>query len=523
MSKTLCLHNGRIYGPQGLQDASAIVIENGIIRYVGDKNGLKAYIHGEIELIDVGGRIIFPGFIDTHLHLTEWSQQQEYIQLGDFKSLTDVLECIQSAAEGRSWVLGGGWNQNNWDEKRFPHRKDLDILEPGVKAIFYSKDLHSAWVNEAVIEKFPFSDVLRMMQKGFVKRDPDGRLNGIIREEAMEILLEPLLKDHVASIFTNPIFNFKEFYKHGITSVHSMEHMEHYRKYRALYQHEHHRGLRLGMYIYHSDSEKVYEQDLRFGSGGDWLRFYGIKLFVDGALGSQTAWMREPYENAEHKGKKQMHSDELKNAILRAEAKGCALSIHALGDAAVEHVLDILDMIGHELRVPLRIEHAQILDEELIERLKMKDLHLSVNPAHLPDDKAVAELHWGERSRYAYGYRSLKLAEIPFAFGSDAPVEDIHPWKGIHAAVHRRGTGERQAWYPDESLRLSDAIHAYTYFGGVISGMNEKKGVLSPGYLGDCFICSQDVFLDGIDDWQNIHSLLTVINGKVVYNEMETD
>ena len=186
-------------------------------------------------------------------------------------------------------------------------------------------------------------------------------------------------------------------------------------------------------------------------------------------------------------------------------------------------MLDILDEIDRDLRVPLRIEHAQILDENLIERLKTKDLHLSVNPSHLPDDKAVAELHWGKRSQYAYTYRSLKLADIPFAIGSDAPVEDIHPWKGIHAAVHRLGTGERQSWYPDESLRLSDAIHAYTYYGGVISGMNEKKGILASGFLGDCFVCSHDVYEDGIENWQDIRSLLTVINGKVVYNELETD
>ncbi len=163
MSGSLCLHNGRIYGLQGLQDASAIVIENGIIRYIGDENGLDAFMHGDIELIDVGGRIIFPGFIDTHLHLTEWSRQREYLALGNFHSLRDVLEHIKLAAKDRSWVLGGGWNQNNWDEKRFPHCRDLDMLEPGVKAIFYSKDLHSAWVNEAVIEEFPFNDVLRMI------------------------------------------------------------------------------------------------------------------------------------------------------------------------------------------------------------------------------------------------------------------------------------------------------------------------------------------------------------------------
>ena len=215
-----------------------------------------------------------------------------------------------------------------------------------------------------------------------------------------------------------------------------------------------------------------------------------------------------------------MHDDELLKAILKAEANGCALVIHALSDAAVEHVLDTLDKIGRDLNVPLRIEHAQALDEELINRLNINNIHVSVNPAHLPDDQAVADLHWGERCRFAYAYRSMKTADIPFAVGSDAPVESIHPWKAIHAMVHRLGSGKMQPWYPDECLRLIDAIRAYTYYGGIIMGMNERKGVLAPGYLGDCFVCSHDVFEDGVQQWEDIRSLLTVIDGKVVYNAL---
>jgi predicted amidohydrolase YtcJ len=523
VGKSICLHNGQVYGLQGLQDETAIVIENGIIKYVGNDRGVYPYLHEEMKVIDVAGRIIFPGFIDTHLHLTEWARQREYLALGSFTSLGDVLDHIKAGSKNRSWIFGGGWNQNNWKEGRFPHRRDLDILGPDIKAIFYSKDLHSAWVNEAVMDQFHFEDVLRMLQKGCVKRDPDGRLNGIIQEEGLEVLLDPIIKNHPVGIFSDPGSFFKDFYRYGITSVHSMEYFDQYRDYLSLYQQENNRGLRLGMYIYQSDFEKVYSQTMRFGTGGDWLRFYGLKLFVDGALGSQTAWLREPYENAEQKGKKQLHGEELRSAMLQAESHGCALSIHALGDAAVEHVLDILDEVGRDLKVPLRIEHAQLLDETLIERLNIKDLHLSVNPAHLPDDKAVADLHWGKRSRYAYAFRSLKMADIPFAFGSDAPVEDIHPWKAIHAAVHRMGTGESDSWYPEESLRITDAIQAYTYYGGLISGMNEKKGVLAPGFLGDCFVCSHNVFEDGLDDWQDIHSVLTVIDGKVVYNGSDSE
>lgn len=520
MTRTLCIHNGKIYGRQGLQDDTSIVIENGKISYIGNERGIQKYMKGEVELIDAKEHIIFPGFIDTHLHLSEWSRQHDFLALGHFTSLFDTIEYIEKKAKGKTWIFGGGWNQNNWQEETFPHCYDLRHLEKGTKAIFYSKDLHSAWVNDEVIDLFPFKDVMNMIRKGYVHRDENGRLDGIIREEAMEVLLDPLMKNHPSPIFIDPYKYFNEFYKHGITSINTMEHIDDFKKYLALYQYELNRGLRIGVYIYNSDSDKVYEQDLRFGSGGDWLRFYGIKCFVDGALGSQTAWMREPYENAKHVGKKVLHSLQLKQTITRAESKSCAISIHALGDAAVEHVLDTLDILGRPLRVPLRIEHAQCLDANLIDRLKEHNIMLSVNPSHLIEDKEVAELHWGNRSRNAFAFRSMKLAELPFAFGSDAPVESIHPWKNIYAAVHRVPLNEIQPWYPEEIIRLTDAINAMTYYGGIINGRNEKKGVLAPGYLGDLFICSHNVFEEGLDDWEDFHSLLTVVGGNVVHNEL---
>jgi predicted amidohydrolase YtcJ len=382
--------------------------------------------------------------------------------------------------------------------------------------------MHSAWVNDAVMNLFHFDDVLKMLQKGYVQRDTEGRLTGLLHEEALEVLLDPLLSVRPAGIFKEPESYFSDFYRHGITSVHTMEHFGNYNDYLTLYQHSAQRGLRLGIYIYNSDSDQVYERGLRHGNGGDWLRFLGIKIFVDGALGSQTAWLREPYENALHVGKKQVHGDELKRAIARAEGHSCAISVHALGDAAVEHLLEILDSFERPLRVPLRIEHAQLLDEELIRRIHAYRIPLSLNPSHIIDDKSIAEEHWGKRSRFAYPFHSMKVAGIPFAFASDAPVENIHPWKGIYAAVHRTGRDESEPWYPEESIRISDAIRAYTQNAALLSGWEEKKGQIVPGYLGDCFVCDRDVFEYDLKDWREIHSVLTVIGGRVVYNEMHS-
>ncbi|MFA6793503.1 MAG: amidohydrolase family protein, partial [Candidatus Neomarinimicrobiota bacterium] len=118
-------------------------------------------------------------------------------------------------------------------------------------------------------------------------------------------------------------------------------------------------------------------------------------------------------------------------------------------------------------------------------------------------------------------FRSLKMAGVPFAFGSDAPVEDINPWKGVYAAVHRIGAGDSEAWYPEECIRLTDAIDACSRNTAALGGISARKGILAPGYPGDCFICNRDVFDQGVEDWQDIHSLLTVIDGRIVYRSAE--
>jgi predicted amidohydrolase YtcJ len=521
MEQTLCIRNGRIYGRQGLSEADTLLIDRGIIRYVGNEAGLQRRLLRDIRIVDAGGRLVFPGFTDTHLHLTEWARRQDYLELGAFRSLKALLNFLREASEKRDWLIGGGWNQNAWEERRFPNCRDLDMLPKGTKAIFYSKDLHSAWVNESVIDLFDFDKVVDMLQKGYVRRDAAGRLDGILHEEALEVLLEPILRRRPVPLFKDPQSWFRPFYRYGITALHSMEHIEDYERYLQMYQHEKNRGPRLGIYIYDSDHGAVFERGMRSATGGEWLQFQGLKIFVDGALGSQTAWLRAPYENAVQHGKRQVHGEELFRAIARAEGHGCGLSVHALGDAAVEDLLNVLERFGRPLKVPLRIEHAQLLDEALIERLREHALPVSVNPSHLIDDKSIAETHWGERSRWAYPLRSLKMAGIPFAFASDAPVEDINPWKGIFAAVHRRGAGENESWYPEECIRLSDAIDACCLNVRALGGISAGKGLLEPGFAGDCFICNRDVFEQGVEDWREIRSLLTVIDGRIVYRSAE--
>ncbi|MDZ7821778.1 MAG: amidohydrolase family protein [Candidatus Marinimicrobia bacterium] len=164
MDHSICLYNGRIYGPQGLQDATAIIIGRGLIRYVGDD--ARRTVSSSATRKDRCRRAShFSGFTDSHLHLSEWAKRKEHLDLNPFPSLKDTCAFIREQAGNKKWLTGGGWNQNVWVEKRFPHRRDLDFATD-VKAVFYSKDFHSAWVNAAVIECFDMKDVFAMLKKG---------------------------------------------------------------------------------------------------------------------------------------------------------------------------------------------------------------------------------------------------------------------------------------------------------------------------------------------------------------------
>lgn len=526
MPENICIHNGRIWTDGKMTENSGIVISDGDIRMVSNDANVLRYIGGHIQdyqVIDAGKRVIFPGFTDSHLHLSEWARRFDHMDLEPFASLEETLEFIRVSSKGREWLIGGGWNQNNWPERRWPHRSDLDFLPPGVKAILYSKDFHSAWVNDEVIDLFNMKSVMEMIQKGYVERDSNGRLSGLLREDALSVLLDPIMEQQIIGIYDSPAVYFKQFHSYGICSVHSMESFAAYYKFLQMYQYPHNRGLRLGIFLYEKDREMAFEYGLTMSKGGLWFKFLGLKGFLDGALGSQTAWLKEPYENDMDTGKQIWRSEDLYRFIGLAEGRNCPISLHAIGDAAVEQLLDVVESFGRPLKIPIRIEHAQLTGPESIKRMKALGMSVSANPSHIFGDRKLAEFYWGERSRHAFPLKSFTEAEINMAFSSDAPVEDINPWKGIAAAVYRDGGDKEETWYPDECISLDQALLNYTFNPARLSGEENRKGRLAKSYVGDLFIASQDPFSCDAESIIKTRSLMTVIDGRIVYDRLNQE
>lgn len=514
------LYNGRVYTNDPDQPwVEAVHIRGHLIYAVGNTLRLQNEVKADSTVIDLRGRTVFPGFIDTHLHLTEWARRVTALNLEPFERLSDLLYYVKSNLPGNDWILGYGWNSNLWEEKRLPGAEDLEFINTRQKVIFFSKDWHTVWVNDNVIDLLDPMLLEKYTNDGRIDMNDLGQLTGIFREEAMSQLIAPLVENLQNPFYDNPGYFYETLFENGITSLHTMENYADYLKLRQLYQYQINRGPRLGFFIYHHDSSAIFDMSMHSGDGGQWFRFLGLKFFMDGTLGSQTALMQEPYDHKgmDDHGISYWQKEDLKEWVERAHKQEIAVAIHAIGDQAVDIVADVLNDASSVLIYPDRIEHAQLVDDDILKKLENSGIVITANPSHLLTDQYTGEKYWGKRCRQAYALADFQKHNIPAAFASDAPVESFNPWLGIMAAVTRQTRFSEIPWNAEQCINLDEAIRAYTSIPAYFSGEEAFKGKIQPGYFADLFIASQNPFEISPENWPDIRSVLTVIDGKIVY------
>jgi predicted amidohydrolase YtcJ len=262
---------------------------------------------------------------------------------------------------------------------------------------------------------------------------------------------------------------------------------------------------------------------LKSGFGGPLVRLGHVKMFADGALGSTTAEMLAPYDDLPGEcGVAATSTEALYHAARAAAQGGLSSAIHAIGDAAVRRVLDVYARLraeGLRTRLPQRIEHVQLLDPADLPRLAALGVVASMQPIHAPQDRLMAERHWGARARYGYAWRSVLHSGAALILGTDCPVETLNPLANLYAAVTRRTPqGEPTGgWYPQEALTLDEALRAYTLAPALATGEAHLKGSLTPGKLADLVVLSRDVHAGCPEDLLISHVDLTLLGGRIIY------
>ncbi len=463
-------------------EGDAVWWADGVIRQVGPAARLGGMIPWGTPVYELPGALVTPGFVDGHTHFALWALNRRRMHLAGVKSREEVLRRVAGAAVVRGWVVGQGWDANGWPVA--PERSALDALrsEP---VYLDSLDVHAAWVNTAALAAAGITRDTADPSGGRIVRDAAGEPTGLLLERAVE-LMTPHLPQPPDDVLDDALLDAqREAHGLGITGIHNVETLAALSAFERLEA----RGVLRLRVLFHppvAALPRLIERGVRSGVGSDWLTMGGVKLFLDGSLGSRTAWMLEPYEGTRDRGMPITAESEARDAMLAAAQGGIASTVHAIGDAAVRRALDLMASLPRSA-IPHRIEHFQCVHPRDLARAAQAGIVTSMQPAHLLTDIPLVDRHWGSRGAGAYAFRTLLRTGATLVFGSDAPVASIDPREGVFAALERRADDGTPpgGWRPTERLALTDAVRAYTAGAAAAGGMAHRRGILAPGFDAD--------------------------------------
>jgi hypothetical protein len=450
---------------------------------------------------DLNGATVIPGLIDAHVHLMWYALGLQQLSLRDC-TRAEMIQQVQVRAADvpeDTWIRGRGWDQNLWPGGQFPTAAELDEVAPRHPVLLIAKNGHAAVANGAALQRAKITVDTPDPNGGRIGRYADGTPNGMLFEHAIDFVKNIIPEPTVDQVTSALRIAQEHLLDVGLTGVHDVDGAPAFAAFQAL-RCEGALRVRIVKYVRQVALQGLLTAGVRSGFGDRWLRLGGVKLYADGALGARTGAMFAPYEGEpDNLGVLTLEPEALEALARQAVDGGLALAIHAIGDRANRLVLDVLDTVRpHNPTLRHRIEHVQLITPEDVERFEHLNVVASMQPVHAPHDQVMAEQYWGERTRYAYAWRTLADAGATLAFGSDAPIERFDPWVGLYAAVTRRheadGTPGSEGWHPEQRLTLDEALRAFTWGAAYAGGMESQLGCLLPGYLADLLVLNHDIF-----------------------------
>jgi predicted amidohydrolase YtcJ len=505
--------------------AEAVAVRDGEIVRVDDEYEVEFLEGVETEVVDLGGRVLLPGFIDAHTHLQHLGRSLVYADLSTADSPADCVDLIAGSADGGDsakggssataddeWILGFGYDESTWEESRYLTREDLDAVSEERPVAAFREDMHIAAVNSAALDRY----VAEMPDDD--AHTEGGEPTGVIVEEAVDVIYEAIEPDAEE---TRELLDAaqRDANRQGVTGVHEMVRDSRAPEVYRRMDLDGDLSLRVRLNYWSNHLDALVETGLRTNHGSEFVRTGGIKTYTDGSLGGRTAKLSEPYADAEgsdgddsddRTGQWVVIPEELRDLVAEADGAGFQMTAHAIGDEAVEEVLSAYDETDDPATARHRVEHAELVSDENVERFADSGVVASVQPNFLKwaREGGLYDARLGtERRRRSNRYADLLEAGAPLAFGSDCMPLD--PLFGIHQTVNA----------PEERQRLSvtDALRAYTR-GAAYAGFDEDRlGTVEVGKKAD-FVALERSPWKNHEDIENIDVALTVVDGDVVYD-----
>ncbi|MCU4972557.1 amidohydrolase [Halobacteria archaeon AArc-m2/3/4] len=503
-------------------DAEAIAVTDGEIVGVGKTSDIEFLEGVETEVVDCGGRVVLPGFVDAHTHMETLGKYEVHADLADAESAADCIERLETQAEtepDREWVLGFGYDESGWADARYLTREDLDRGSEDRPVVAVRVDMHTASLNSVALERLreelPNEDV----------ETTGGEPTGVVVERATDVVwdaIEPDLEE------TRELLEAAMEYAtaRGVTGVHDMVRDSHApRVYRDLAA-DGELPIRVRLNYWSDHVESVLETGLVTNAGSEFVRVGAIKTFTDGSIGARTAKLFDPYadagdgdgseDEAEAEGERGqwvVDPDELRSLVDRVDDAGLQLSVHAIGDEAIEETVSALESTSDAETARHRIEHAELATDDQLERMARARIVASMQPNfhRWAGEDGLYDRRLGDERRIRSNrLRDVLDAGVPLVFGSDCMPLD--PLLGVHHAVTAPAEAQR--------LTVTEALQAYTA-GGAFAGCDEDRlGTLEAGKQADLVVLEQSPWKqsDRIDE---IDVAMTVVNGEVVSDERD--
>ncbi len=530
----IILYNGAI-ATQAIASpaAQALAVGGDTIVAVGSNADLLALADAHTETIDLGGRLVVPGFIDAHIHFYEWAVNRQSIKLDDVTCIEELLGRVGDAAvttpHGR-WITGQGWNETDWTAPCMPTRKELDRAAPHHPVLLWRCDLHLAAANTVALQAAGIDANTPDPPEGRIERDQTGAPTGILRELAINLLrraMGPPDTDGLLAAFEDAT---AALHRRGITGIHDVRLMADkdgaraFQMFQRLDQ-EGRLGLRTWVSLSGEALDGIIALGLRSGFGNDRLRVGHVKFFSDGGMGARTAWMIDPFLDAGC-GMPLVNMGDLAADVEKAENAGLSVMVHAVGDRANRELVRLFrSLSSRRLQtgrsrpyLSHRIEHVQMIRPEDAHELRSLNLALCVTPANMILDMNLIDGAVGEKGRWTYAFRRLLDTTVPVMFSSDCPVCDPDPLPAIHAAVTRQradGTPEK-GWYPQNRVTVQEALRAYTATPASVHRADDL-GKIAVGKKADLAVLSENILTSAPERIHTAGAEMTLFDGRIVH------
>lgn len=528
----LLLLNCRIIGGNQTHGSrGAVAVKYGRIAAVGNTRELSRM--RAKRKIDLEGKSISPGFIDAHCHFILYCIALRMVDCripldGDMNDVLGRISSLVSSIERGEWVKGWGFADYKAKQRRMPTRQELDLIAPDNPVVVIHTSWHTCVVNSRALALMGIDSSTPDPEGGCIERDvPTGEPNGILHETAMQsVSFDSLISKFVQLDSKEKMKSLRrgalEFSSYGITSICDAQV---YPEFLTLFQEADACGVlkfRVQTMPFYNASSSLLESGLRGGFGSDRLSIGPIKILGDGSLSGRTAAVREPFNNGSV-GILLQDQEKLNEIVACLYHQGQRISVHAIGDRAVEQALNAYESVGSASDLKdkrFRIEHAGILRPDLVKRMNENSIMVATQPRMLFEQGDSFLASCGEkRMSWVYPYRTLIDAGLHVAGSSDCPVVSANPLLGMRAAVTRK-TEAGQTLAPNQILEPKKALKMFTEEAAYVLGMEDSIGTIAEGKLADLVVLSDDISNTSPDSWgEQVRVKMTIRGGEIVYQE----